>query len=130
MQLPTHMLLVENDANTRMILRRLFEKDGYRVMTAHDGETALSLLEHYSFDVVLTDMHLGQIGGVEVLEAARRQKSSPVTLVMTGDWSLETAIAAMRAGTYDYLLKPCRPSVLMERIQVALMHRLSEMALA
>ncbi|NJN67901.1 MAG: response regulator transcription factor [Chloroflexaceae bacterium] len=118
-----HILLVEDDLNTRIALSYWLQQAGYRVTQASDGEVAFDLLENDVYDVVLTDIVLGDIDGIEVLQAARMQSYSPEVLILTGHGTLDTAIAAIRAGAYDYLVKPCDEDELLRQLNGAVQRR-------
>ncbi len=115
-----HILVVEDDTKTRMTLAYRLEYAGYQVTQVADGRSALAMLEEDTFDVVLTDILLGDIDGVEVLHTARLQAYRPAVILLTGHGSLDTSIAAVREGAYDYLLKPCAPDHLLTTIEGAL----------
>ncbi len=121
-----HVLMVEDDQRTRMALTAMLEKAGYCVTPAADGETALQMLAQHSFDVIITDIRMNDIDGIEVLNAARNESPAPAVILLTGYGSLETAIAAIRAGAYDYLLKPCSPAALLKCVDRALQRRNAE----
>lgn len=123
----TSILLVEDNAALRETIQCLFESTGYRVTPVPDGETALSRLRHERFEVIVTDIHIGPIDGIQVLTAARKLERPPALIVMTGSGDLETAIAALRAGAFDYLLKPVNPDNLLDRVAAAVYRRNSEL---
>lgn len=102
-----HLLLVEDDPTTRLSFVYRLQYAGYEVTQAPDGETALTLLEENAFDVVITDIMLGGVDGMEVLHAARLQSYRPEVIVLTGHGSLDTAVQAVREDAFDYLVKPC-----------------------
>jgi DNA-binding NtrC family response regulator len=102
-----NILLVEDDPAARLALSRMLESVGYQVATAPDGSTAITMLSETSFDVVVSDMRLPDIDGVEVLQVATSLPFPPSVVLLTGYGTLDTAIAALRAGASDYLLKPC-----------------------
>lgn len=119
----SHILFVEDDHKARRLLTNRLLHAGYEVMQASDGEMALDLLEMQTFDVVLTDIVMGDVSGIEVMHTARMQPHPPEVIVLTGHGSLDTAIAAVRDGAYDYLLKPCSAETLLVRIENALQRR-------
>jgi DNA-binding response OmpR family regulator len=125
-----HVLVVEDDYDTRITLAYRLQYAGYRVTHAPDGETAVDLLETDSFDVVLTDIVMGDVNGIEVLHTARLQPYHPAVIILTGHGSLETAIAAVREGAYDYLLKPCEPEKLLNCIAGAIERHHAEQQLS
>ncbi len=122
-----YILMVEDDDRTRMALVDMLARAGYHVVPACDGAQALDLLKEHSFDVVVTDIRLGDVDGIEVLHAARSEVPPPAVILLTGYGSLETAIAALRAGAFDYLLKPCAPTALLECVSHAIERRNSDL---
>ena len=100
------MLVVDNDPEMLAMLRRHLEGEGFAVIVAADGRRALDALEAEPVDVVLTDLIMTDVGGLEVLAAAQRRQPHARVFLMTAFGSIETAIEAMRQGAYDYLTKP------------------------
>ncbi len=115
-----HILIVEDDPVARMTLATGLRQAGYRVAEAADGETALDLLEQDMFTVVLTDLVLGEVSGIEVLYTARAQPYRPMVILLTGHGSLDSSLTAFRNGAYDYLLKPCAPEDLLRCVAGAI----------
>jgi DNA-binding response OmpR family regulator len=105
-----HLLVVEDDPDTRQSLALVFQHSGYAVETAINGRAAISRLVDagpHSFDVVLSDISLGDTDGIAVLRAARSSPGRPEVVLITGYSTVQTAVEALRAGAYDYLMKPC-----------------------
>jgi two-component system, OmpR family, response regulator len=122
----TRVLLVEDDDRARELLADVLAGAGYQVTTAASGEVALELLERQDVDVVVTDINMRRVDGVQVLEAAREKPWPPHVILLTGFSSLETSIAALRAGAHDYLLKPCSPPDLLACVARAVQRRAAE----
>ena len=103
---PLRLLIVDDDEQLRLALVRRFKRHGMAVLDAASGEEALAQAEHARCDVALLDLHLPGIGGIELL--ARLKERQPVleAILLTGHGNVETAIAAMKQGAYDYLIKP------------------------
>ncbi len=123
-----HVLLVEDHAQTRQILALVLQKAGYRVTQASDGKRALELLNEQEsaqsgYDVVVTDIVMSGVDGVQVARVARQQAEAPEVILLTGHGTLETAMEAIRAGAFDYLLKPCENEQILERVAAAYEHR-------
>lgn len=116
------ILLVEDDAKARMLLAHVLSDAQYHVATAPDGETAIQMLAQQLFDVVLTDIRMRTIDGIQVLHAAKSLARPPAVILLTGYGSLETSIAALRLGADDYLLKPCEPIELLRCVAHAVQH--------
>jgi DNA-binding response OmpR family regulator len=119
----TRVLLVEDDITARMLLADVLSSAGYDVLTAADGDAAIHVLAEQSFDVVLTDIRMGSVDGIQVLADAKRRPRPPAVILLTGYGSLETAIAALRSGADNYLLKPCEPTDLLACIADAARRR-------
>jgi two-component system, NtrC family, response regulator HydG len=100
------VLVVDNDPEMLTMLRRHLEGEGLAVAGAEGGREALAVIERADYDVILTDLIMDDVGGLEVLAAAQTRAPAPRVLLMTAFGSLETAIEAMRQGAYDYLTKP------------------------
>lgn len=100
------ILIVDDEEAFRAILVRRSRKMGLNVKEAKDGQGALELLQEDAFDVLITDLYMPGPSGIDVLQHARRADSDLQAIVMTGGATIETAIEALRAGAYDYLLKP------------------------
>lgn len=127
----TRILVVEDDAMTRMSMVAILEAAGYHVTAAADGEHAIALLqqamaEEWMYAVVITDIWMGTIDGIEVLYAARRNMTPPEVIILTGYGTMDTSIAALRAGAYDYLIKPCNPDDLLDYVAGAVKRHASE----
>jgi DNA-binding response OmpR family regulator len=120
-----HILIVEDDTELRKAIAHGLQAAGYTVHQAANGEAALELLNQPEtvYDLVLTDIVMGNVDGTDVLQAAKARPNPPDVLLLTGYGSLDTALAALKAGAFDYLLKPCRMAHLLERIQAALEQR-------
>src|SRR5262249_30180191 len=100
------VLVVDDDADMSLMLARHLESEGMAVVAATGGREALKALAAQEFDVVVTDLVMDEVGGLEVLEAAGQCRDAPRVILMTAFGTLESAIAAMRQGAYDYLAKP------------------------
>lgn len=100
------ILIVEDEKTLRESLQRLFVKDGYRVESAESGERALAMAEGRYFDIVISDIILPGIDGIEMITRMREQQQDVVFIVMTAYASLETSVKALRVGAYDYIMKP------------------------
>ncbi|HXC93526.1 MAG TPA: diguanylate cyclase [Geobacteraceae bacterium] len=100
------ILLVEDDAFFREIFSDLLREDGYAVDTASSGNEALFRLENSSYDLVVTDMVLQDISGLDVLARAKQLDSDTEVIVVTGYGNMESAIYALKNGARDYLIKP------------------------
>ena len=100
------MLIVEDEETLRGSLRRLFVKNGFDTDTAGSAEEAFEAAKSGMYDVIITDIILPGMDGVEMISRLREQVADQIFIVMTAYASLETALKALRAGAYDYITKP------------------------
>src|SRR6202522_4397526 len=103
--MPT-ILIVEDEAKMRRLLELNLGEDGFGTLSAEDAETGLKLLRENTVDLVVTDLKLPGMNGLEFLHAVKRQNAALPVVVMTAFGSVETAVEAMKAGASDYVLKP------------------------
>ena len=103
--MPT-ILIVEDEAKMRRLLELNLGDDGFTTLSAEDAETGLKLLRENSVDLILTDLKLPGMNGLEFLQTVKRQNAAMPVVVMTAFGSVETAVEAMKAGASDYVLKP------------------------
>ena len=100
------VLVVDDDASILGLVSEVLEDDGYVVMTASSGEAAIDLLKNNQYALVMSDIRLPGINGVEVLEHVKRVSPRTNVIMITSHASLDTSIDAIKHGAYDYLLKP------------------------
>lgn len=101
------LLIVEDDAQARRNLQHILEKgDEYQVTTASDGQEALELLSGRSFDLVLTDLRMKKVDGMQVLAEVKRTHPDTEVIMLTAFASVDSAIEAMKQGAFHYLAKP------------------------
>ena len=100
------ILVVDDEQVIREILADFLSMEGFIVRTAADGSDALVELSRSRYDLVLSDLKMPKMGGLELLEAIQKHTPHVVTVIMTGFGTVETAIDAMKRGAYDYILKP------------------------
>jgi response regulator RpfG family c-di-GMP phosphodiesterase len=91
--------------------------EGYHVRTAEDGAAALNELNHAHYDLVISDLKMPRMGGIELLEAIGTAAPNALTVIMTGFGTVETAIDAMKRGAYDYILKPFKVEEVIHVVQ-------------
>ena len=100
------ILIVEDEAKMRRLLELNLGDDGFTTFSAEDAETGLKLLRENPIDLILTDLKLPGMNGLEFLQIIKRQNAALPVVVMTAFGSVETAVEAMKAGASDYVLKP------------------------
>ena len=100
------VLIVDDEKVIREILSDFLTMEGYVVRTVEDGAAALRELERRSYNLVISDLKMPGMGGLELLEKVSERGTNVLTVIMTGFGTVETAIEAMKKGAYDYILKP------------------------
>ncbi|MFO0552176.1 MAG: sigma-54 dependent transcriptional regulator [Polyangiaceae bacterium] len=113
------VLVVDDEENLRLVVRSFLRRDGYEVETADGGEAALKLLETFGPDVVLTDVRMPKMGGLDLLSTIKAKGSDVSVIVMSAYGSIDLAIEAMKAGAYDYIQKPFKPEELLLTLRKA-----------
>ena len=117
------ILVVDDEENLRITTAAILEKDGYIVDVAASGDEAVSLLKNVDYDLILTDLHMEGGDGLSLLNQIRRQTPLTISVVLTGFASVESAIAALQEGAYDYLVKPCDIDSMRHTIRRGVDHR-------
>ena len=100
------ILVADDEKVIREILSDFLTMEGFIVRTVDDGNAAVAELERRSYDLVISDLKMPRMGGLDLLEAMNRKNINVLTVIMTGFGTVETAIEAMKRGAYDYILKP------------------------
>jgi two-component system OmpR family response regulator len=115
-----HLLIVEDDAEMRDLLRKVLEKEGYQITVAGDGREATASLSRTPFDLVVTDMLMPDDGGLELLRSIRKtQPRLPVIIITAfGDWGSYSR--ALELGAAAFISKPLKMAELIAAIQTAL----------
>jgi DNA-binding response OmpR family regulator len=101
------LLVVDDEPSLRDSLREILEQEGHQVSTAESGEEALAILSVDAFDLILLDLKMKGIDGLEVMREAKEARPDAIVIMLTAYGTLDSAIAALRHGAHDYLLKPC-----------------------
>lgn len=113
---PLQILVVDDEPAIRQVLVSTLRKAGYPVEQAGDGEEALEVITKGAIDVVICDIRMPGMDGIELVRRVRAQGQETLFLIMTAFASVNTAIEAMRAGAYDYMIKPLRKEDLLHRL--------------
>jgi DNA-binding response OmpR family regulator len=117
------ILIVDDQATIRLTLGALLKRAGYEVTPAENGPEAIGLLEQQRFDLMLVDLKMPEMDGMQVVAAARQRQSDLAIIVLTGHGSLETAVEGLHLGIFDYLLKTSEPALVIERVKAGLAAR-------
>jgi DNA-binding NtrC family response regulator len=102
------LLIADDEKNISLILQKELARRNYEVSVANDGRSAVEFAQKVDYDVIVMDMTMPQMDGIQALKAIKQAQPSPEIIMLTGNATLETAIEAMKAGAYDYLTKPCK----------------------
>lgn len=113
------ILIVEDEVNIRRGLRDLLTRDGHAVADAGSGEAALATLAQADHDLAIVDIRLPGMSGIELLQAIRRRWPHLAVVILTGHGDLASAMAAIKAGAHDYLLKPAQPDAIRQTVSEA-----------
>jgi two-component system response regulator PilR (NtrC family) len=103
---PPHILVVDDELSMRELLELMLIQEGYRVSCAENGHQAISMIEKDDFDLLLCDIRLGDISGIDVLKASKKHNQHTVVIMISAYATTETAVEAMNEGAYDYVPKP------------------------
>ncbi|MCJ7617537.1 MAG: sigma-54 dependent transcriptional regulator [Desulfobacterales bacterium] len=115
-----HILVVDDELSMREFLELMLTREGYNVSCAETGEKAISMINKKHFDLLLCDIRIGDISGIDVLRAAKKQNQQTVVIMISAYASAETAVEAMNEGAYDYVPKPFDNEELKQTIKKAL----------
>lgn len=111
-----HILLVEDEMNMAKMQAKILQRKSYAVETACNGREALRLLDQSAFDVVITDLKMPVMDGMQLLRAMNAKERGCQVIVLTGHGTIESAVEAMQLGAVDYLTKPCNPDELLIKV--------------
>jgi two-component system response regulator PilR (NtrC family) len=120
------ILVVDDERSMREFLEIMLLKEGYEVHTAEDGKAALEIIKGQDFDLVITDIRMKPIDGLQVLKHCKSISPSTIVIIISAFASTETAVAAMKEGAYDYLPKPFKIDEMRMVIRNALASRNEE----
>jgi DNA-binding NtrC family response regulator len=116
------ILVVDDDESLRRVTQVQLEQNGYQVMTAADGQQALAALKDNAQDLVISDLRMPGLSGIEFLKKVRAEYPETIVVMITAYGTVETAVEAMKAGAYDYITKPVHPDELKLCVERALEH--------
>jgi len=101
-----HIVIVDDEATVRELLKEFLQEEGYQVTVVPDGMAALQVVKDEPVNVVITDLRLQGLDGIEVIERVSRQDAQIIGVVMTGYGTIEGAVRAMKAGAFEFITKP------------------------
>ena len=118
--MPERLLIVEDEDTLCASLQRMFGREGYEVDGAASAESAFDLLETKTYDLIITDIILPGISGIELLTRYRRINPTQKVMIITAYGSLSTAIEAIKAGACDFIVKPLMHDEMRRAVRKAL----------
>jgi DNA-binding response OmpR family regulator len=121
-----HILIIDDEASLRQTLARILQRAGHEVTTAESGEMALTLIADTAFDIVYMDLRMPGMPGLEALKRIHASQPDLPVILFTAQPDVNSAVEALRLGAMDYLLKPLKPQVLIDRTQTILSQREKE----
>lgn len=121
-----YILVVDDEANVRAVFSDVLKREGYRVRSVEDGYKAIIAVEEENFDLILVDLGMPQMNGIQTLENIKKKKPGLPVIIHTEYGSITTAVEAMKKGAIDYLNKPFSPKELKLSIKNALDQKYKE----
>lgn len=115
-----HILVVDDELSMRELLEFMLKQEGYQVSLADNGRNAIAMLEKHRYDLLLCDIKLGDIPGLDVLRASKKKQPETTVIMISAYATTETAVEAMNQGAYDYVPKPFDNEELKQTIAKAL----------
>jgi DNA-binding NtrC family response regulator len=116
---PSHILLVDDEEDFLEMLSLRLKESGESVLTANSGRRCLSILEKEEVDVIILDVKMPEMDGLETLQEIRKRHPLIEVIMLTGHGTIHTAVQGMKLGAFDFLLKPADFSVLLEMLKQA-----------
>jgi len=114
------ILVVDDEAAIRLTMDMLLRRHGYTVTTAASGEEALALIAQQPFDLLLLDLKMPGLSGLEVAERAQKMQPATAILILTGSSAIEGALGEPGVGEFSYLIKTTSPEAVLERVAAAM----------
>ncbi len=111
------ILVVDDDLNIRRVLKETLEKEGFNVLTAHNVDTALPLIDQQDLDVIVTDLKMPGKSGMDLLAFCHARKPAVPVIMITAFGDVEVAVMAMKKGAYDFITKPFDENELLNVIE-------------
>lgn len=118
--MPTRILIVDDEKDMLVLLGRIFsDRAQYQVTTVDDSREVAAILDKHDFDVVVTDLKMPHLDGIQVMDLVKERKNSTAVIVMTAYGSIQSAIEATRRGAFDYITKPFRKERILHVVEKA-----------
>jgi two-component system response regulator AtoC len=113
------VLVVDDEENLRLVVRTFLKREGYEVEVAASGEDALVLVESFGPDVILTDVRMPKMGGLDLLATLKAKGNDATVIVMSAYGNTDLAMEAIKAGAYDYIQKPFKAEEVILKLRIA-----------
>lgn len=117
------ILIVDDERTTRLSLSEIFALRGATTSTATDGAEAIAQIKQTAFDLIILDVKMPGVSGLQVLEYVQEQAPGTVCILLTAHATIDSAIRALRQGAFDYVLKPAQPKAIIEVVERGLAKR-------
>ncbi len=117
------VLVIDDEAIVRVSCERVLKPEGYDVVVTSRGDEAIELLEKENFDIVLTDLKMPDMDGLEVLKTIKQKWPDIQVIIITGYGTISTAVQAIKLGAYEYIEKPFTPEDILKVVREALRER-------
>lgn len=114
------VLVIDDEAIVRISCQRVLIPEGYDVVVTSRGDEAITLLEREPFDIVLTDLKMPDMDGIEVLKIIKKQHPGVQVIIITGYGTISTAVQAIKMGAYEYIEKPFTPEDILNVVTKAM----------
>ena len=118
-----NILVVDDEIEMRIALETTLKREGHHITLAENGKQALEKLNEDSFDLVLTDVKMPKMNGVELLKALKKKSPKTVAIMMTAYGDIDNAVETIKAGAFDYLLKPFSAEILVATVNRAFLNK-------
>lgn len=119
-QAPTRILIVDDEMPIRITMGEMLKRRGYEVETAETGEEAVDIIAQRPFELLLLDLRLPSMSGIDVAQQARQRQPDAAIIILTGHGSLDSAIEGIHLGVFDYMLKTASPREILDRVEQAI----------
>src|SRR5512133_230281 len=119
------ILIVDDEAVIREGMRRILAGAGYHVETSSSGRTAIEKIQEQDFDVVITDLKMPGMDGIEVLKSIKILQPEVPVIMITGYSTVDTAVEAMKNGAFDYIAKPFTSDLIVDKVRKAVDHKIT-----
>ena len=118
-----NILVVDDEIEMRIALETTLKREGHSITVAENGKQALEELNEDSFDLVLTDVKMPKMNGVELLKALKKKSPKTVAIMMTAYGDIDNAVETIKTGAFDYLLKPFSAEILVATVNRAFLNK-------